>query len=296
MPRLGLLSRRWLDDEKLRIEVPIRVRHDGAIARVVIDSPPVNLFTFALFLETADVIARLATDDSVRVVVISSALPEFFIAHFDVEAILGFPTDQPLSGELNPYHRMCETLRTMPKATIAVLEGRVGGGGSELALSCDMRFASRGTPSHRGAIFNQPEVGLGIIPGGSGTQRLSRLIGRSRAMEVILGCDDVDADTAEKWGWINRALDPKDLWPFVDRLARRIASFPPHAVAAAKRAILLAEKNMEADLLVEAREFHATLGRPGAREAMLRFLERGGQTYEGELRLAELLDPPAVSD
>lgn len=268
----------------------LRVDIDAGIGHVVFDSPPINLFTFDLFLETAAILEELASNDEVRVVVLSSAIPQFFIAHFDVEAILSFPTDQPLPVELNPYHRMCETLRTMPKASIAVIEGRVGGGGSELALSCDMRFASRASESHSGAVFNQPEVGLGIIPGGSGTQRLSRLIGRSRALEVVLGCDDIDADTAEKWGWVNRTFDQSDLWPFVDRLARRIASFPPHAVAAAKRAVLLPEKNMESDLLAEAREFNATLGNPETRDSMKRFLQQGGQTLAGELRLAELLD------
>jgi enoyl-CoA hydratase/carnithine racemase len=270
--------------------VSLRVDVDDRVARIVFDAPPINLFTIELFVETARVIERLAFDDQVGVVVLSSAVPDFFIAHFDVEAILSFPVDQPLPTELNLFHRMCETLRTMPKATIAVIEGRVGGGGSELALSCDMRFATHETESHRGAVFNQPEVALGIIPGGSGTQRLSRLIGRSRALEVVLGCNDIDARTAHEWGWINRTFDATEIQPFVDRLARRIASFPPHAVAAAKRAILLSEKNMNSDLLVEAGEFGATLGQPGTREAMMRFMERGGQTYSGELRLEELLD------
>ena len=142
---------------------------------------------------------------------------------------------------------MCEQLRKMPKATIAVIEGRVGGGGSELALSCDMRFAG---PT---AVFNQPEVALGIIPGGSGTVRLPRLIGRSRALEVILGCDDIDAATAERWGWVNRVLPTDELATFVDRLAARIASFPPHAVAAAKASVVRAEAGVVEQLLAEGR-------------------------------------------
>ncbi len=103
----------------------------------------------------------------------------------------------------------------MPKATVAVVEGRGGGGGSELVSSFDMRFASR-----ERAAFGQPEVPLGIIHGGSGTQRLPRLVGRARALEVILGGDDADAALAEQWGWVNRALPDDELWPFVDRLAR----------------------------------------------------------------------------
>ena len=154
---------------------------------------------------------------------------------------------------------MCERLRTMPKATIAVIEGRVGGGGSELALSCDMRFAG---PS---AVFSQPEVALGIIPGGSGTTRLPRLIGRSRALEVILGCDEIDAATAERWGWVNRVLPTDELAMFVDRLADRIAGFPAHAVAAAKASVLRAEAGVTEQLLAEGDAFAATLGEPSAR-------------------------------
>jgi enoyl-CoA hydratase/carnithine racemase len=178
---------------------------------------------------------------------------------------------------------MCELFRTMPKATIAVIEGRIGGGGSELALSCDMRFAAIGQ-----AVLNQPEVALGIIPGGSGTVRLARLAGRSRALEIVLGCDDVDAVTAERFGWVNRALPPDDLWPFVDRLSRRIASFPPHAVAAAKAAVLRAERGVEEDLLAESAAFAGTLGDPATRTAMERFFDLGGQTAEGESRLGAL--------
>ena len=216
--------------------------------------------------------------------ILRSANPDFFIAHFDVGLILKFPVDAPApDAGLSPFHRMCETLRTMPKATIAVVEGRAGGGGSEIALSCDMRFALRDR-----AVFNQPEVALGILPGGSGTVRLSRLLGRSRALEVVLGCDDVPAETAEAWGWVNRALPAAELWPHVDRLAARIASFPAHAVAAAKASVLRAEKEVVPDLLAEAVAFQGTLGGAGTRAAMERFMASGGQTPAGELRLGEL--------
>lgn len=262
---------------------------DG-VATVIFDNPPINLMTLDLFVATARLIAELAVDDNVRVVVLTSAHPDFFIAHFDVEAILTFPTDQPAATELNLFHVMCENLRTMPKATIAVIEGRIGGGGSELALSCDMRFAAQADANGDGAIFNQPEVALGIIPGGSGTQRLSRLMGRSRALEVILGCDDIDAMTAQSWGWVNRAMPKEELRPFVDRLARRIAGFPPHAVAAAKASVLRAEKDVPSDLLAEGNAFSETLSHPESRSAMELFLMRGGQTPEIERRLGALFD------
>jgi enoyl-CoA hydratase/carnithine racemase len=262
----------------------LRVDVADGVATVTIDNGPINLFDLGLYQSMAALSHELAADDEVRVVVLRSANPDFFIAHFDVGLILHFPTDAgPPSDELNPFHAMCEAMRTMPKATIAVIEGRVGGGGSELALSCDMRFAARGR-----AVFNQPEVALGIIPGGSGTVRLGRLIGRSRALETILGCDDVDAATAQAWGWVNRALPPEELWPFVDRLARRIAGFPPHAVRAAKEAVLRAERGVTEDLLAEGATFQSTLGEPRARAAMEAFLSNGGQTPEGEQRLGEL--------
>jgi enoyl-CoA hydratase/carnithine racemase len=265
----------------------LRVSLHQGVARVLLDNGPVNLLDKPLFKELLRLTDQLAADDGVRVVVLASANPDYFIAHFDVGLILRFPADPPAPdappAPLSPFHRMAETWRTMPKATIAVVEGRVGGGGSEIALSCDMRFALRGK-----AVFNQPEVALGILPGGSGTVRLSRLLGRSRALEVVLGCDDVDADLAEDWGWVNRTLGADALWPHVDRLAARIASFPPHAVAAAKASVLRAEHGVVADLQAEAAGFQGTLSGPGTREAMQRFLAAGGQTPAGEGRLGAL--------
>ena len=248
---------------------PLSVAVDDGVATVTIDNPPINLFDAALYPAMAQLAGELAVDDSVRVVVLQSANDEFFIAHFDVSLIQTIPTDLPPQTELNPFHAMCEAMRTMPKATIAVIEGRVGGGGSELALSCDMRFAALGK-----AVFNQPEVALGIIPGGSGTVRLGRLIGRSRALETILGCDDIDAATAERWGWVNRALPPAEVRPFVARLARRIAGFPPHAVAAAKAAVLRAEKGVEEDLLAEGNAFSAHARQPACSRSDGRLHER----------------------
>ena len=265
---------------------------DG-VARLVLDHGEINLLDGVMFGELAQVAAQVAADNAVRVVVLSSGNPDFFIAHFDVSLILQFPTERdPARDEQpNPFHVMCETFRTMPKATIAVIEGRVGGGGSELALSCDMRFALRGR-----AVFSQPEVALGILPGGSGTVRLPRLIGRSRALEVVLGCDDVDAELAERWGWVNRTMNASQLWPHVEQLARRIATFPPHAVAAAKASVLRADLGVTEQLQAESSAFQATLGGPGTRQAMQRFLAMGGQTPEGEARLGALAGEVAAAD
>ncbi|MFN0185482.1 MAG: enoyl-CoA hydratase/isomerase family protein [Aquabacterium sp.] len=265
----------------------LRVAQHEGVARVTLDNGPINLLDRALFKELMRLTDQLAADDAVRVVVLESANPGWFIAHFDVGLILRFPADAPgpvdPAAPLSNFHRMCEAWRTMPKATIALVEGRAGGGGSEIALSCDMRFALQGR-----AVFNQPEVALGILPGGSGTVRLARLLGRSRALEVVLGCDDVPADLAEAWGWVNRAMHAAELRPHVDRLARRIASFPAHAVAAAKASVLRAERGVVDDLQAEGAAFQGTLGHPDTRAAMQRFLAMGGQTPEAEARLGEL--------
>ena len=255
---------------------------ERGVATVTIEHPPINLITMEVFFELATEIERLANDDSARAVVFRSANPEWFLAHFDVEAIQQFPREQPEPTDIGPYDQMCETLRTMPKPTIAVIAGRVGGGGSEFALGCDMRFATTN------AIFSQPEVALGIIPGAGGTVRLPRLVGRSRALEVVLGCDDIDASTAERWGWINRVLPADEIDAFVDRLAGRIASFPADAVAAAKSMVVRSEIGVEADLLDETIGFNATLASDETHDRMRRFLESGGQTPEGERRLGAL--------
>lgn len=255
---------------------------ERGVATLTVDHPPINLVTIEVFVELLAAIEQLGNDESVRAVVIRSANAEWFLAHFDVEAIKQFPREQPEPTEIGPYDVMCETLRTMPKPTIAVVAGRIGGGGSELALACDMRFA---TPD---AIFCQPEVAFGIIPGAGGTVRLPRLVGRSRALEVVLGCDDIDAATAERWGWVNRVLPPDEIDAFVDRLAGRIASFPAHAVAAAKASVVRSETGVEADLLAESIAFNATLASDETHDRMQRFLDAGGQTPDGERRLGQL--------
>ena len=156
--------------------------------------------------------------------------------------------------------RCASTVRTMPKATIAEIDGRVGGGGSEFASSCDMRFGAIGR-----TVVNQMEVPLGILPGGTGTQRLPRLVGRGRAMEIVLGGVDIDAVTAERWGYLNRALEPTELRPFVDALATRIAGFPAGAIALAKQSVLNAERLPLAEgLAEESFLFQQTLARPGS--------------------------------
>ncbi|MFN0089406.1 MAG: enoyl-CoA hydratase/isomerase family protein [Acidimicrobiales bacterium] len=264
----------------------LSVRTDAGVLWCRIDNPPINLITRQLYRELRKFVTEVAADDSVLALVFESANPEFFIAHFDVELILQFPqVENPQTPtELNAFHALCEQLRTMGKTTIAKIAGRVGGGGSELAASCDMRFGLLGA-----TVVNQMEVPIGILPGGTGTQRLPWLLGRGRALELILGGDDLDAATAERWGYLNRAFASADeLNEWVDGLARRIASFPAPAVRAAKQAVGYATPDPTPGLYEEDRLMNTLLATAEAQAAMRRFLELGGQTREGELAVGEL--------
>lgn len=264
-----------------------KIRSDRGVLFATIDNPPINLLDLPLMQEIDRLGREIEADDSVKVVVFDSANPDFFIAHADVNLILQLPTEVPPKADsLGPFHAMVDRFRTMPKVSIAKIEGRARGGGSEFALSLDMRFGALGR-----AILGQPEVAVGIIPGGSGTQRLPRLIGRSRALEVVLGCGDFSADLAERYGYINRALPPEDIGPFVERLAYRIATFPAEAIALAKASVLAAELPTVEGLLEEAHYFNQSVATDEARQRMKRFLELGGQTPEVEL--GGLADPLA---
>ena len=260
------------------------VRQDGPLVTAIINNPPINLITMALFGELARLAAELAADPLALVFVLKSADPDFFLAHFDVAALIAMAdAPAPPSAESNAYHAMCHAFRTMDKVTIAQIEGRVGGGGAELAMNFDMRFGVLGQ-----TIINQMEVPIGILPGGTGTQNLPRLVGRARAMEIILGGIDIDAETAERWGWLNRALPADAIDAHVNALARRIASFPAEAVRLAKQSVDNARLPIAEGCAQEAALFQTLLFSDPARQNMRRFLDLGGQTREGELRVAQI--------
>jgi enoyl-CoA hydratase/carnithine racemase len=263
----------------------LRIVRDAGVVFVTIDHPPINLLDLPLMTELDRLGGEIEADPEARVVVFDSADPEFFIAHADVSLILQLPKDVTRRPrELGFFHALVDRFRTMPKVSIAKIEGRARGGGSELVSSMDMRFAAIGR-----ALLSQPEVVLGIIPGGSGTQRLPRLMGRGRALEAVLGCEDFSAELAERYGWVNRALPPDEIGPFVERLARRIASFPTDAIALAKRAVDAADLSTIEGLLEEAHCFNEVLRSPEAETRMRRFLDGGGQTRDIELDLSDLV-------
>ena len=264
----------------------LKIRIDQGVAFVTINNPPMNLLNMELIGEFNRLQRKIAKDNDVRVVVFDSADPDFFIAHFDVSFLAVLP-DEPTAKPdvLTGLHPVCEAFRTMPKISIAKIEGIARGGGSEFVLALDMRFGAIGK-----TILGQPEIMLGIIPGGGGTQRLPRLMGRSRAMEAIVGGIDFTAELSERYGYINRAFPPDELSPFVEDLAYRIASFPNESIALAKKAVLRAlETPITEGLLEEMYLFGQACALPVAKERMNWFLQRNGQTREKELEETDLL-------
>jgi enoyl-CoA hydratase/carnithine racemase len=224
---------------------------------------------------------QVVADKAIRVIVFDSANPDFFIAHYDVAFLAQLPEGSVVlkTVDFHDLNKACEAFRRMPKASIAKVEGRARGGGSEFLMALDMRFGAIGK-----AIVGQPELPLGITPGAGGTQRLPRLIGTGRSLEVILGGGDLTAEVAERYGYFNRVLPPDELTPFVEDLAFRIASYTAESIAFAKRAILAAnELPLMEGLIEEACLSAQSLALSTAKKRMNKFLESGGQTYEMEL-------------
>jgi enoyl-CoA hydratase/carnithine racemase len=260
-----------------------RFRFDAGVAFVSIDHPPINLLDEALSQEFDKLGRELEADASVRVVVIQSALPEFFIAHSGLGRVGAASKTVSATRSFRLTQMIGERFRNMPKVTIAKIEGRARGGGSEIALAVDMCFAAVGK-----AIFGQPEVAIGLVPGGGSTQ-MPRLIGRGRALEVLVGCNDFSAELAERYGYINRALPADELTPFVERLAHRIASFPAHAIAHAKVAVDTgAFGSLAEGLLVEAHESDLSVASAVTQARVKEALKVGAETYDGELELGFL--------
>ena len=212
---------------------PLRVIEETpAYWRVVFDYPPFNVVDAAMFQGLQDLLARMDVSPSLRVIVFESASHEFYLSHFDLTGKTGNITSAVGPSGLPILTDTFVRLTRSPVASIAKIRGCVRGVSSEFVLACDMRFASR-----ENTLLGQPEVGVGLHPGGGGTERLPHLVGRGRALEIVLGANDFDGDTAERYGYVNRALPEAELDGFVDALARRIASFDQRAVAAAKHLV-----------------------------------------------------------
>ena len=265
-----------------------KIRIDRGVLFATIDNPPMNLLNLQMIMEFGMLATTVRNDDNVRVIVFDSADPDFFIAHFDVQGLVVMPDEAaPKKASIEgTVHALNEAYRTMPKISIAKVEGVVRGGGFEFIQSFDMIFGEKGK-----AVFAQPEIGIGIIPGGGGTIRIPREIGRRRAMEVVVGGHDFPAEVAELYGLINRALPPEKLTFYVENLAYRIASFPTESIAIAKQSVLAGvDLPLEEALLEEQYLFGKTVALPTSKARMNMFLNSEGQSREVEANRNTLLE------
>jgi enoyl-CoA hydratase/carnithine racemase len=260
------------------------VRKEGAVLLVEISAPPMNLLGPELARDLVSLIQGAEADHAIKVLVFKSADPDYFISHVDVAQIKEYREEAAkLTGEAS-IALLFRYLSTSRLVTIAQIEGRVRGAGSEFVLACDMRFAAR-----ESAIFSQPEPAFGLLPGGGGVQHLVRLMGRARALEVMLSAEDYDAELAERYGWINRALPANALADFVRTLAHRIASFPAAGHVVVKdRANAIALAPAE-DFRRDSDLFGEGVRKPEAQGRIKAALKRGFQTRDAELDLSRLL-------
>jgi enoyl-CoA hydratase/carnithine racemase len=253
-----------------------RVECDGVVF-VAFDNPPVNLVDLAFMSDLEALFSDLENSISAKVLVFRSVLADYFVNHYDLS-----PASFPKPGAEPPpisLFRLLMRLAELPQVTIGEIRGRVRGGGSEFCLALDLRFASR-----EKALFGQPEVGVGLHPGAGGTQRLPALMGRARALEVMLSGEDYGADIAEQYGWINRAFPDAELSGFVDKLAYRIASFPAAGLANIKKFVNASYLPSEAVLAEESKAFRTALANPEF-AARLGWLFRQGAQTAGETEL-----------
>src|SRR6266446_2347992 len=262
------------------------VEETPAYWRVLFDYPPFNIVDATIFEGLQDLLARMDAAPSLRVVVFESGNPEFYLAHFDLTGNMGNittavgPTGLPIL--MDTFVRLTKS----PVVSIAKIRGCVRGVSSEFVLACDMRFASR-----ESTRLGQPEVGVGVHPGGGGTERLPHLVGRGRALEIVLGANDFDGETAERYGYVNRAFPDAELDSFVDALARRIASFDRGAIAAAKNLVNHVSLPSADRLLDALNSFQAALAWTETQQRIEALLKRGlQQDSDFERRWPEVLD------
>jgi enoyl-CoA hydratase/carnithine racemase len=249
------------------------IEETSAYWRVLFDYPPFNIVDATIYEGLQDLLARMDASRSVRAVVFESANPKFYLSHFDLTGKTGNITTAVGPSGLPILTDTFVRLTKSPVVSIAKIRGCVRGVSSEFVLSCDMRFASR-----ENTRLGQPEVGVGLHPGGGGTERLPHLVGRGRALEIILGANDFDGDTAERYGYVNRALPDAELDSFVDALARRIASFDRGAIAAAKNLVNQVSLPSADRLLDALNSFQTALTWTESQRRVQALLQRGLQS------------------
>jgi enoyl-CoA hydratase/carnithine racemase len=262
----------------------LTVRKEGAVLFVEINAPPMNLEGPELVRDLVSLIQQAEADDSVQVLVFKSADPDYFISHVDVTRI---KENREAAAKLNGEPSIGLLLRHISASrlvSIAQIEGRLRGVGSEFVLACDMRFAAR-----ESAIFGQFEPAFGVIPGAGGAQHLARLMGRGRALEVMLSAQDYDADLAERYGWINRALPADEIDDFVSSLARRIAKFPAAGQVVVKERVNAIALPSEEDIRRDSDLFLEGTRSSEFQDRMQAAIKRGFQTRDAEMDLAKLV-------
>jgi enoyl-CoA hydratase/carnithine racemase len=270
-------------DDALDFET-LKVRAEGAVLFVEITAPPMNLLGAALVRDLVALIQRTEADETCKVIVFKSGDPAYFISHVDVTRIKeNREAAVKLDGAAS-IGLMLRHLSTSRLVSIAQIEGRVRGVGSEFILACDMRFAAR-----ESAIFGQFEPSFGVIPGAGGAQHLARLMGRGRALEVMLSAQDYNADLAERYGWINRALPAAELSDFVKSLAHRIASFPAKGHAVVKQRVNTICLPSEEDIRRDSDLFLEGTRTNEFQQLTQRAMENGFQTRAAEMNLAKLV-------
>jgi enoyl-CoA hydratase/carnithine racemase len=263
----------------------IKVRKEGAVLFAEIAAPPMNLLGPELVRDLVSLIQRAEADAAVQVLVFKSADRDYFISHVDVTRIKeNREAAAKLAGDAS-LGQLFRHLSASRHVTIAQIEGRVRGVGSEFVLACDMRFAAR-----ESAIFGQFEPAFGVLPGAGGAQHLARLLGRARALEVMLSAEDYDADLAERYGWINRALPADALGDFVSSLAHRIAGIPATGRAVVKERVNTIALPPAEDIRRDSDLFIEGVRSPEFQDRMQTAMERGFQTRDGELVLPRMLD------
>jgi enoyl-CoA hydratase/carnithine racemase len=263
----------------------LTVSEEGAVLFVDILAPPMNLLGPELVRDLVSLIQQAEANDTIRVLVFRSADPDYFISHVDVTTIKEIREAAAKLTSGASIALMLRHLSTSRLVTIAQIEGRVRGVGSEFALACDMRFAAR-----ESAIFGQFEPAFGVIPGAGGAQHLARLMGRARALEVMLSAEDYDAELAERYGWINRALPADELGNFVGALAHRIARFPAAGSAVVKERVNAIALPPAEDFRRDSDLFVEGVRSPEFQSRMQAAMTRGFQTREPELELARMLE------
>jgi enoyl-CoA hydratase/carnithine racemase len=262
----------------------LNVSREGGVLFGTINAPPMNLEGPGLIRDLVSLILKAETDEAVKVIVFKSADPDYFISHVDVTRI---KENREAAAKLDGNPSIGQVLRHLSASslvTIAQIEGRVRGVGSEFIVACDMRFAARET-----AIFGQFEPAFGVIPGAGAVQHLTRLMGRGRALEVLLSADDYDAEIAERYGWINRALPARELGDFVRSLALRIASFPAAGHAGIKNRVNAIALASAEDIQRDSDLFLDGVNAPEYQRRMQAAMKRGFQTRDAEMKLGQLV-------